>query len=141
MRRFKSTNTAPELALRRELRTAGLSGYRLHVRGMPGRPDIVYTRWKVAVFVDGGFWHGHPDVFQFGSRGRYWDEKILRNQERDRRVTHDLAASGWSVLRFWDFEIADDVSAVVAAVNQALCERGRPSARLPSEDLEDLLTI
>jgi DNA mismatch endonuclease (patch repair protein) len=141
MRRFKSTDTAPEIALRRELRRAGLSGYRLHVRGLPGRPDIVYTRWKVAVFVDGGFWHGHPDVFQFGTKGRYWDEKIRRNQERDRRVTDELNAAGWSVLRFWDLDIADNASAVVAAVQQALGERGRPSGRRPGEDLEDLLAV
>lgn len=75
MRRFKSSDTAPEIGLRKELRSVVLTGYRLHVRDLPGRADIVYSRWKVAVFVDGGFWHGHPAVFQFGTKGEYWDTR------------------------------------------------------------------
>jgi len=140
MRRFKSTDTAPEVALRRELWGVGLTGYRLHVRNLPGRPDIVYSRWKVAVFVDGGFWHGHPDVFQFGAKGEYWDNKIRRNQDRDRRVTEQLTAEGWRVLRFWDIDVARDATAVVLAVARALCDRGRPLRGRTREDVEDLGT-
>lgn len=135
MRRFKSTDTAPEVALRRELRSAGLTGYRIHVRDLPGRPDIVYSRWKVAVFVDGGFWHGHPAVFQFGTKGEYWDKKIRRNQERDRVVTEQLTAAGWCVLRSWDLDVANDARSVVLEVTHALRERGRPLRRRPGEDL------
>src|SRR5687767_11864226 len=79
----RRTGTRPELALRRALRAEGLRGYRVDARGLPGRPDIAFTRIRLAVFVDGAFWHGHPSKFQLGIAGRYWDEKIRGNQLRD----------------------------------------------------------
>jgi DNA mismatch endonuclease (patch repair protein) len=139
MARFKSKDTAPERAFRSALRTSGLTGYRLHVQGLPGRPDIVYTRWKVAVFVDGGFWHGHPALFQFGTKGAYWDDKIRRNQERDRRVSAQLTAEGWHVLRFWDLDLLKDPRPALTTVARVLHERGRPLRRGPGEDREDLV--
>ena len=128
MARFKSTNTRPELVLRQGLQAAGLSGYRLHMRNIQGRPDVAFTRWKVAVFVDGGYWHGHPDVFQFGTKGTYWDEKISRNQERDRSTNLILERSGWTVMRFWDFEVLRELDRVVAEIYQTLTKRGRFNA-------------
>ena len=76
MSRIRARNTGPELALRRALAAGGLRGWRCHVRWLPGRPDIAFTRWKVALFVDGCFWHGHPDFFTPGKSGGYWDAKI-----------------------------------------------------------------
>ncbi len=61
MAAIRSKDTKPELAMRAALRRAGATGYRLHRRDIPGRPDAAFIRWKVAVFVDGAFWHGHPD--------------------------------------------------------------------------------
>lgn len=115
MRRVKNKNTAPELALRRALWAAGLRGWRLHPRDIPGRPDLVFRRVKLAVFVDGGFWHGHPDHYH-GQSGPFWDAKIANNIARDNRVNAELADSGWKVLRFWDFEIERDPESCVAAV-------------------------
>ena len=63
MAAIRSKNTGSELALRAALRAAGATGYRVHFKGLLSRPDVVFTRWKVAVFVDGAFWHGHPDHF------------------------------------------------------------------------------
>lgn len=128
MARFRSSNTHPELVLRQCLRRAGLTGYRLHCRHLPGRPDVAYTRWRVAVFVDGAFWHGHPSAFVEGTKGEYWDKKISRNRERDARVTAALESLGWTVVRIWDFEVLKDAQLAIAAVERALEARGRPAA-------------
>ena len=120
MARIRSQNTQPELALRRGLWKQGIRGWRCHQRGLPGKPDLAFTRWKVAVFVDGCFWHGHPDFFTPGKSGAYWDEKIARTQERDRQATETLIAAGWKVLRFWDFEVELDLGRCVADVCDAL---------------------
>lgn len=125
MARFGSTNTRPELILRRALRSVRLTGYRLHLKNVVGKPDLAYTRWKVAVFVDGAFWHGHPSVFQFGTKGEYWDRKIQRNQQRDKDVTASLKSDGWSVVRLWDIDVIRNPVAAVGAVAQALAASGK----------------
>src|SRR5678815_3359579 len=102
MARVRNRNTAPELALRRALSAAGISGWRVHSR-VPGSPDVAWRRQRLAVFVDGAFWHGHPDYYR-GQSGRFWDEKIARNRARDERVNAELATLGWRVVRIWDFE-------------------------------------
>jgi DNA mismatch endonuclease (patch repair protein) len=124
MARIRSRDTKPELALRRGLFAAGARGWRCHNRQLPGRPDVAFTRWKGAVFVDGCFWHGHPDFFTPGKSGAYWDAKIARTQERDRHANEALAADGWIVLRLWDFEIEANLSACVSAVLAALSAAG-----------------
>lgn len=113
-------NTGPELALRRALWAAGIRGYRLHRRDLPGTPDLAWIGQELAVFVDGAFWHGHPSAFTPGKSGEFWDEKIRRNQERDRRVDGELEDKGWTVLRIWDFEIQEDVEDCVERVAQEL---------------------
>ncbi len=128
MARFKSTDTASERTLRAMLRRAGLVGYRVNVRQLPGRPDIAFTRWKVAVFVDGEFWHGHPDVFHFGTKGPYWDAKVARNQRRDQLATAALMAQGWGVVRIWSLEVRKDPERSLARVADALALAGHPDA-------------
>jgi DNA mismatch endonuclease, patch repair protein len=120
MARIRSKDTKPEIALRKALWADGIRGWRVHVRALPGKPDLAFTRWRVAVFVDGCFWHGHPDFFTPGKSGEYWDAKIARTQERDRLANEALHTGGWTVLRFWDFEVEDDLSACAAAVGSAL---------------------
>ena len=120
MARIRSKDTNPELALRKGLYTAGARGWRCHPKRVPGKPDVAFIRWRVAVFVDGRFWHGHPDFFTFGKSGEYWDAKIRRTQERDRQANTALTDAGWTVLRFWDFEVEDDVEACVQRVLRAL---------------------
>jgi DNA mismatch endonuclease, patch repair protein len=124
MARIRSTNTAPELALRRALFAAGARGWRCHPKKVPGKPDIAFTRCKVAVFVDGCFWHGHPDYFTFGKSGAYWDAKIARTQERDRVANKALEGAGWTVIRLWDFEVEEDLDACVRRVLEALDREG-----------------
>lgn len=105
MARIKSRNTKPELTLRRALWKRGLR-YRVDVSGLPGRPDVVFTRAKVAIFVDGSFWHGKKlSEERLALMSPYWQEKIRKNVERDKRVTKALQDSGWRVLRYDDRDI------------------------------------
>ncbi len=120
MARIRSRDTKPELRLRRALHAAGIRGWRCHNRQLPGKPDIAFTRWKVAVFVDGRFWHGHPDYFTFGKSGPYWDAKIERTQERDRIANEALKAAGWTVIRYWDFEVEENLEPCVSQIAEAL---------------------
>ncbi|MDV7172914.1 very short patch repair endonuclease [Gordonia amicalis] len=124
MASIRSTNTKPELALRAALRALGATGYRVHTRELPGRPDVAFTRWKVAVFVDGAFWHGHPDHFNPHTAKPYWREKIARTQQRDRAANLALNERGWTVLRFWDFQLAADLDTCVEEVLVTLGSRG-----------------
>jgi DNA mismatch endonuclease (patch repair protein) len=101
--------------LRRALWAAGVRGWRLCPRDVPGRPDLVWKGRRAAVFVDGAFWHGHPDHY-WGQSGAFWDQKIARNQQRDHRVNNELAALGWRVLRLWDFEVERDPGACAQRV-------------------------
>jgi len=112
--------TSAEIALRRALRKEGLIGYRVNLRTLPGAPDVAFTRWRVAVFVDGAFWHGHPRKFPEDKMSEYWLRKIERNKQRDRRVSRELRAMGWRVLRFWDFEVEADPARAVKRIRNAL---------------------
>lgn len=103
MSRIRGRNTKPELLLRRGLHARGLR-FRLHRRELPGRPDIVFPRFRAVVFVHGCFWHGHGcHLFAMpATRPEFWREKIGRNAERDGRVVAALRASGWRVLTVWE---------------------------------------
>jgi DNA mismatch endonuclease (patch repair protein) len=119
MARVRTADTAPEIALRRALWAAGLRGYRCHPKGLAGRPDLAWIGRRLAVFVDGAFWHGHPDHY-WGQSGKFWDEKIDRNRARDEKVNRELTDAGWMVLRLWDFEVESDLAACVERVRASL---------------------
>jgi DNA mismatch endonuclease (patch repair protein) len=123
MSRIRRRDTGPELRLRKALWAAGLRGYRIDRRSLPGRPDVSWSTGRVAVFVDGAFWHGHPSAFRPGKSGTYWDEKIQKNVERDRRSTEALETMGWSVLRLWDFEVKRELESCVVRISEALKRR------------------
>ncbi len=120
MSRVKGRDTTPEIRLRRTLFANGVRGWRCHRKGLLGSPDLAFGPAKLAVFVDGAFWHGHPSKYWPGRSSEYWDKKIARNQERDRRVDEGLGALGWQVLRFWDFEVEKDPQACAERVIEAL---------------------
>lgn len=117
MASVKQKNTKIEITLRKELRKKGIKGYRVHV-DLPGTPDVVFSRNKLAVFVDGCFWHGCPIDFRPPSTNVvFWEGKIKKNIERDKEVNERLKRQGWTVLRFWGHEIKktiDDVVEVIA---------------------------
>lgn len=130
MASIRGRDTKPELLLRRALWRAGVRGWRCHARGPGGRVDIAFTRWKLAVQVDGSFWHGHPSKWQPGRWSGYWDEKIKRNLARDEAQNAALAEAGWELVRVWDFEVEHDpeaVAAVIAARLVRLRERSTES--------------
>lgn len=120
MASIRGGDTRPELLLRRELWREGVRGWRCHWRGPGGRIDVAFVRWKVAVFVDGSFWHGHPNKWAPGRWNGYWDEKIKRNIARDHRQEVALSEAGWNVVRAWDFEIEQDSAFVTSRVMDAL---------------------
>lgn len=124
MSSIRKVDTKPELALRRALRGQGITGYRLHHGDVPGRPDVAFPRWRVAVFVDGVFWHGHPDYFQPGKLSAYWDKKIGGNVARDARVNGQLAEAGWLSVRIWDVAVLADPTYAANQVADALASRG-----------------
>lgn len=125
MAAIRSRDTVPELVLRRALRSIGLSGYRVGPKSVVGKPDITYTRWHLAVFVDGAYWHGHPDHFSPSRASDYWRRKIERNRQRDIRTTEMLTDQGWTVLRYWDFEVLRDALGVARQVGAQLQVLGR----------------
>lgn len=120
----RSTGTRPEMTLRRALAQMGLRGYRCNCRSILGCPDMAFTRWKIAVFVDGVWWHGRSDCFKPDSLSPYWQAKIGGNIRRDTRVTAALVAAGWHVMRFWDKDVMADrgqaaALAILDGVSQA----------------------
>ncbi|MBO3103723.1 very short patch repair endonuclease [Cellulomonas fengjieae] len=127
MSAIRARDTKPELAMRSALRLAGATGYRVHRKDLPGRPDIAFLRWKVAVFVDGVFWHGHPDHWDpKKASSDYWRLKIARNIERDRAADALLAQQGWRVIRVWDLQVRDHLEDCVQEVLCALRAAGKP---------------
>lgn len=125
MAAVKQRDTAPELQLRQALYAAGMRGWRCNVKRIPGRPDIAWIGLRVAIFVDGAFWHGHPSRHRPGRSGSYWDEKIASNVERDRRIDRELRDLGWLVIRAWDFEVRKDTASVVTRIQAAVADRRR----------------
>ena len=109
MRRIRSKNTIPEMIVRRIVYTLGYR-YRLHVKDLPGKPDLVFRSRKKAIFVHGCFWHQHRACREGrvpGSRRSYWAVKLARNVERDREHLAALRRGGWKTLVLWECELGD----------------------------------
>lgn len=125
MRGNRRRDTQPELAVRRILHAAGLR-YRVDfppLASMRNRADIVFTRARVAVFVDGCYWHGCPEHYwPSRSNTEYWGEKIQENRARDSRVNLALARAGWTVIRAWEHE---DPQVVADRIRRATHSSGR----------------
>ena len=116
MSRMPRRDTGPELALRSELHQRGLR-FRVHDTSLPGRPDIVLTRARVAVFVDGCFWHACPDHGVLPKSNRdWWRAKLDRNAERDREKDADLDELGWLPVHVWEHEHVIEAADLIEAV-------------------------
>lgn len=101
-------NATTELAFVRLLRNAKVSGWRRQVN-LPGKPDFVFSSRRVAVFVDGCFWHGCPRCYRLPDDNRpYWKAKVLANRRRDRRQTRELRSLQWRVLRIWEHALKSE---------------------------------
>ncbi|WMJ74069.1 very short patch repair endonuclease [Cytophagaceae bacterium ABcell3] len=118
MGKIRSKNTKPEMKLRKVLWDMGLR-YRKNVKKLPGSPDIVLGKYKLVIFVDGEFWHGHnweEKKNTIKTNRRFWIPKIERNMQRDRQNNDLLVEKGWHVMRFWENDIKKNFGAVVNAV-------------------------
>ena len=122
MSRIRSNNNkSTELRLRAALVSRGISGWTLQRGDWPGRPDFSFADAKIALFVDGCFWHGCPTCYRRPkSREEYWDKKVARNKKRDKIVGGELQGKGIQVIRIWEHEIAVSPRAAVDTVVAAL---------------------
>jgi DNA mismatch endonuclease, patch repair protein len=116
MSRIKGKNTGPEVKLRKLLYSKGVRGYRIHYH-LPGKPDIVFVKKKIAIFIDGCFWHKCPICFQEPeTRKDFWMKKINTNVNRDRNVDDQLQKTGWNVIRIWEHEIRKEPDCVIKKI-------------------------
>jgi DNA mismatch endonuclease (patch repair protein) len=119
MKRVKLRNGPLEMSLRRALTKRGLR-YRCNARSLPGSPDIVFPKQRVAVFVDGDFWHGWRLPAWEHKLSPFWRNKLRENRIRDDRNFRRLRARGWHVLRIWQHDIKNGVENSVARIEEAL---------------------
>ena len=120
MSRIRGVDTSPEKLLRSALWQRGLR-FRKNFKLSVARPDLVFLSRKIAVFIDGCFWHGCPDHYvRPRSRGEFWAAKLTENVLRDRRQTLQLEEAGWAVIRVWEHEIFSDLQGVVVYIESAL---------------------
>ncbi|ADZ72761.1 very short patch repair endonuclease [Polymorphum gilvum] len=125
MSRIRSSNTAPEVALRRAMHALGFR-FRLHSKGLPGKPDIVLPRYKTVIFVHGCFWHRHRGckvATTPKTNTEFWVEKFDRNVARDARTREQLERLGWRVIVVWECELrsANQVAGAVRRVADEIC--------------------
>lgn len=119
MKRMPRASSGPELALRSELHRRGLR-FRVNHPGLPGRPDIVFTRARLAVFVDGCFWHQCPQHCVMPKNNRsWWEQKLRGNVERDRRKDAGLTELGWTVVHVWEHDPVDGAADHIEALRRA----------------------
>lgn len=119
MRAIKSKDTKIELKLRKALWNKGVR-YRKNFKIYDCHPDIVITKYKIAIFCDGDFWHGKKTKYKVRTNERYWNEKIKRNVERDLENTILLRDNGWTVMRFWESDINSDLDRCVHEILVAI---------------------
>lgn len=119
MQHIRSNNTKAEVLLRNALWHKGVR-YRKNFRALPGKPDIAITKYQIAIFVDGDFWHarGHEQNpgEQIGTNQPFWKKKLKRNVERDKEVNESLLERGWIVLRFWESDIKKKLDSCVGEI-------------------------
>jgi len=108
MASIKGKDTKIELLLRKALWKEGIRGYRVNAK-LPGKPDIVFTKYKVAIFCDGDFWHGKDFDNWMNRLTPSWKEKIQKNIERDKRNDVELSQKGWIVIHLWETDILTDI--------------------------------
>ena len=137
MRGNAPANTVPERQLRQALWGAGLRGYRLHWKKVPGRPDIAYPGHRLAVFVHGCFWHRCPTCQPATPRAHseFWKRKFELNRERDRRKQLELERAGWRVITVSECELRDSSDRVVERIRRALADPCRATVKSAGTNL------
>lgn len=124
MSHIKSKNTSIELMVRQRLHSLGYR-YRVNYKQLPGKPDIVFTKKKIVVFIHGCFWHGHDIGCRYShipqSRQEYWNSKISKTKQRDIEHVKSLTKSGWNIIVIWECEIKSNFDEVI---NKLISELG-----------------
>ena len=113
MTQVKGKNTSPELKLRHLLLNMGYRGYRIHYDKLPGKPDVVFTKHRKVIFVHGCFWHGHNCKAGKNiprTNKDYWEPKLQRNVERDKKHLREIKKEGWKVLIVWECQLKNPES-------------------------------
>jgi DNA mismatch endonuclease (patch repair protein) len=107
MSRIRAKNTKPELVVREKLSQIGVMGYRLHLKKVPGKPDIIFSKKKIVIFIHGCFWHKCPrcKLPLLKANRRFWSKKFDRNRKRDIKKARLLRRNGWKVLTIWEHQI------------------------------------
>lgn len=122
MQNIRSTGTAPETLIMRALRRKNIY-FAKNVKSIIGKPDIVFRRKKIVVFIDSDFWHVHHRRFIMPqSNKRYWKEKIRRNKRRDSEVNKKLRKSGWKVIRIWEYDVRRNVDKCIKKILKAFTQ-------------------
>ena len=120
MSQIKGRDTKPEISLRKLLFRKGARGYRTRYK-LNGKPDIVFSKKKIVIFIDGCFWHKCPKCFiEPETRKKFWKEKLNGNVKRDREVNRLLEKEGWKVLRFWEHQIRKSAEKAAKKIMQEL---------------------
>lgn len=128
MSNIRSKDTKIEICLRSALWRAGIR-YRKHYKSLPGTPDVALTKYKIAIFCDGEFFHGRDfdiklkEKLQKSNNSEFWIYKIQKNIQRDMKVNRELRTMGWIVIRFWGTEIIKNPDACVRTVQEAITDR------------------
>ena len=128
MSNIRSKDTKPEILLRKALFARGFR-YRLYVKDLAGKPDIVLPKYKTVIFIHGCFWHNHDGckyAYRPKTNREFWEKKILGNKERDERVRASLISDGWRVITIWECEIKtkEKLSRVTTQITSLLKEQG-----------------
>ena len=130
MQSIKSKDTKSEITMRKELWKLGHRNYRKNYDKIIGKPDIVFPKLKIAIFIDSEFFHGYnweEKKNRIGTNRDYWIPKIERNMQRDENVNKELSSKGWTVLRFWDKDVKknlqDCINKVEDAINKTLLKK------------------
>jgi len=135
MQAVKSKGTKPELALRTAMASSGIRGYRCNLRGLPGTPDIAFTKYQLAIFIDSEFWHGFNWKVRkndFKKNRKFWFRKIEDNINRDKRVVTALRQQGWKTIRFWNHDFQQNPTSCILLIKKRLKQQStrlfRPNA-------------
>lgn len=118
MAKIKAKNSLPELKLRQALWAKNIR-FRIHPKNFPGKPDVVINKYRLAIFVDGDFWHGYKwdeRKSTIKTNSGFWIPKIERNMQRDRYVNQQLEAKGYTVMRFWEHDVNEHLTACINQV-------------------------
>ena len=122
MSNIRSKDTIPEIRIRKALWCMGYR-YRLHYKKLPGKPDIVLVKYKIAIFIHGCFWHRHKNCIEASrpkTNSEYWEEKLNKNVERDRKHKNEIKKLGWKVIIVWECNVKNDTDDNIILLNKLL---------------------